>query len=127
MSQYIQPLFKCLAIALLIAIVVLSVVPAELRPDTDVPHDIEHGAIFALFGVALVLGYRLRFLTWVMLGPLFAAAIELAQLYIPGRHSRLSDFLVDAAGVLLGSVCAVLVLKIHRTWVAHERWEGPAI
>lgn len=127
MSRYIQLLFKCLAIALLIAIVVLSVVPAELRPDTDVPHDIEHGAIFALFGVALVLGYRLRFWTWVMLGPLFAAAIELAQLYIPGRHSRLSDFLVDAAGVLLGSECAVLVLKIHRTWVARERREGPAI
>jgi len=28
----------------------------------------------------------------------FAAAIELAQLLVPGRHARLSDFLIDAWG-----------------------------
>lgn len=125
MSRYIQPLFKCLAVALLIAIAVLSLVPAEFRPDTGAPHDIEHGAIFALFGLALVLGFRLRLWTWVMLGPLFAAAIELAQLYVPGRHSRLSDFLVDAAGALIGSLCAALLFKFGRVWVASEAVSRP--
>jgi VanZ family protein len=41
---------------------------------------------------------------------LFARAIELAQLFVPGRHSRLSDSIVDAlagcAGAVLASITA---------------------
>ena len=90
MSRNMQSLFKCLTIGLLMAITVLSLVPAEFRPETGLPHNIEHGAIFALLGGAMVLGYRLRFWAWVTLGPLFAAVIEVLQLGVPGRHARLS-------------------------------------
>jgi VanZ family protein len=62
----------------------------------------------------MVLGYRMRFWAWVTLGPLFAAVIEVLQLGVPGRHARLSDFLVDAGTVLLGSACAIFLLKIQQ-------------
>jgi membrane associated rhomboid family serine protease len=118
MSRNLQSPFKCLTIVLLMAIIVLSLVPAEFRPEPGLPHNIEHGAIFALLGGAMVLGYRLRFSAWVTLGPLFAALIEVLQLGVPGRHARLSDFLVDAGTVLLGSACAIFLLKIQQTRVS---------
>ena len=62
----------------------------------------------------MVPGYRMRFWAWVTLGPLFAGVIEVLQLGVPGRHARLSDFLVDTGAVLLGSACAVFLLKIQQ-------------
>jgi hypothetical protein len=91
-------------------IVFLSMAPPELRPVTPLPHIIEHAGIFALAGINFALGYpgRERLLSTGAI--LFCAGIELVQLAIPGRHARLSDFLVDAAaalvGVLLGSITA---------------------
>ena len=114
MGQYTQSLFKCLTVGCLIAIIVLSLVPAEYRPETGAPHNIEHSAIFALLGASMILGYRIRFWAWVTLGPLFAVVIEVLQLGVPGRHARLSDFLVDAGGVLLGSAFAVLSRYSYR-------------
>lgn len=110
--HYGQPLLKCLMVDLLTAILLLSVVPAKLRPDTGAPHDSEHGVIFAFLGAAMVLRYRMRIWIWIILGPLFAAAIEVIQIGIPDRHARLEDFLVDAGTILLGSGCATLLLKI---------------
>jgi membrane associated rhomboid family serine protease len=109
-----ESLFKCLTVGLLMAIIVLSFVPAGFRPQTGLPHNLEHGVIFALLGAAMVLGYRIRFWTWMTLGPLFAAVIEVLQLGVPGRHAKLSDFFIDAGGVLLGSACAFLLLRIRQ-------------
>jgi VanZ family protein len=110
-----QSLFKCLTIVLPIAIIALSLVPAEFRPETELPHNIEHGAIFALLGAAMVLDYRPRFWVWVALEPVFAAVIEVLQLGAPGRHARLGDFIVDTAAVLLGSAAAVLTCSRPQT------------
>jgi VanZ family protein len=33
---------------------------------------------------------------------IFCASIEVAQLAVPGRHARLSDFFVDAIAVCVG-------------------------
>ena len=35
---------------------------------------------------------------------IFAGAIEIAQVLIPGRHARLSDFLVDAVSMCVMSL-----------------------
>ena len=86
--------------ALLIAIVVLSLVPAHDRPVTALPHSLEHLTIFFAAGLAFRIGYPQRRLFVALLA--FTAAIELAQLLVPGRHARLSDFLIDAWGVTVG-------------------------
>jgi VanZ family protein len=101
-----------------LAIVVLSVVPPNHRPVTPAPHDVEHLVIFFVTGLAFGLGYESRpFLQIVGLAA-FSAGIELLQLYVPGRHARLSDFLVNAISVAFGVGLAALAggRKAHSHW-----------
>jgi len=95
--------------ALLAVIVVLSVVPPQYRPETPAPHEVEHLGIFLLAGLAFGFGYERRHLLQTFGLVVFAAAIELIQLAIPGRHSRISDFVVDALSVSVGVGLAVVI------------------
>jgi hypothetical protein len=79
----------------LFAIAAVSIVPAELRPDTALPHDLEHAAIYLLTGCAFGLSYPNDFLAWLVGHFAFTLVIEVTQLWFPGRHARVSDFLVD--------------------------------
>jgi VanZ family protein len=91
------------------SIVVLSLVPPGLRPETDLPHDLEHFSIFAAAGIAFGLGYGLRSGRVAIALLIFTGAIELAQFLVPGRHARLSDFVVDASAVCIGLLAASFV------------------
>jgi VanZ family protein len=97
----------------LAAIGVLSLGAPGLRLVTFLPHNAEHFAIFALAGLAIKLGYPNR-TTQHMAGlTLFAAAIELAQFYAPGRHPRISDFVVDALAACAGVVVALMLTRLR--------------
>jgi VanZ family protein len=102
-------IYQVAAWLLLLAIVVLSVVPPDDRPLTPAPHDFEHMLIFLLTGMVFGLGYAGRHVIQVFGLVAFAAIIELIQLAIPGRHSRLSDFLVDALSVAIGVGFAIVI------------------
>ena len=80
----------------------LSLVAPLVRPVTILPHDLEHVAIFAIAGFLAGLGYPGRPLRTLAAFVIFAGAIELAQIPVPGRHARLSDFVIDAL-----AACAV--------------------
>ena len=112
-------LFRIVAWLLLVAIVVLSVVPAENRPVTPAPHNFEHAAIFLAAGLAFGLGYS-RYLVQILGLIAFSAAIELIQLLIPGRHARFSDFLVDALSVSIGVGLAFLLAE-DKIWARFRR------
>jgi VanZ family protein len=45
---------------------------------------------------------------------IFCAAIEFAQVMIPGRHARLSDFFVDAFAVTVGIFAGSAVIRMTR-------------
>ena len=105
----IRALFKVAAWTLLVAIVVLSVVPPGARPVTPAPHALEHLGIYLPTGLAFGLGYERRRLLQILALVAFAGALELVQLGIPGRHSRLSDFLVNALSATIGVGLAVLI------------------
>jgi VanZ family protein len=96
-----------------LTIVVLSVVPPDYRPVTPASHNVEHLVIFFLMGLAFGLGYASRPFLQVLELVAFSAAIELLQLSIPGRHARLSDFLVNAVSVALGIGLAALTAGPH--------------
>jgi VanZ family protein len=113
-----QRLFQLTAWLLSAAIVVLSVSPPSARPVTPVGHNFgsnfEHLLIFLAAGGAFALGYprRIWLLLFAMLG--FAGAVEIAQMLVPGRHARLSDFLVDVFSLYCGigiSYAALRLLK----------------
>ena len=98
-----QRIFQAAAWLLAGTIVVLSLRPASVRPMTGAQHDLEHLLIFLATGMAFGFGYPDRFrLPTIIAQPTFAAAIEVAQIWAPGRHARMSDFLVDAAASCVG-------------------------
>ena len=91
------------------AIVVLSLVPPTLRPETSAPHSVEHFTIYAATGFAFGLGYKHRHDLLAILLVIFTGSIEIAQLFVPGRHARLSDFIIDAVAVCIGLVMSSLL------------------
>ena len=98
---------KIVAWLLLLSIIVLSVVPPTFRPVTVLPHGIEHLTMFSVTGLAFGIAYACRYrhtIALVLFAVGFATGIELFQLFIPGRHARLSDFIVDAFGLCIGVV-----------------------
>jgi VanZ family protein len=109
MGPYIVVVARIAAWLLTAAIVMLSLVPAWLRPETDVPHDLEHFAIFFATGVAFGVGYSRRPKLVAAVLVIFAAAVELAQIVDPGRHARVSDFIVDALAACIGAALVFLV------------------
>jgi VanZ family protein len=98
---------------LAIIIVILSVVPPNLRPETGTSHAFEHGAIFFLTGTAFAVGYNRRHGLLAVLLVVFSGAVELAQLFAPGRHARLSDFIIDALAITGGLLTVSLVGRIR--------------
>lgn len=84
-------------------ITILTIVPPDIRPETPLPHNVEHFAIFAAAGWAFGMGYSDRKFTIASL-LVFASAIELSQLVVPGRHARLSDLIVDAVALVIADV-----------------------
>ena len=87
-------------------VTLLSLVPPWLRPESGASHNLEHLAIFAVTGFAFGLAYNRRPALVMVALVIFAGAIEVAQLFVPGRHARLSDFIVDALALCLGVTVA---------------------
>ena len=110
----VQRIFQAAAWLLAVAIVVLSLVPPSYRPTSDIAsQSFEHLATFLALGTAFGLGYANRF--WILAGALvaFSGGIEIAQLWAPGRHARLSDFLVDAAAACIGIGLSRALMKLR--------------
>jgi VanZ family protein len=93
---------RALAWCLLGMLVIVSLVPPALRPETGAPHNLEHFVPYLLTGIAFSIGYpgRISLLTVSLVT--YCGFVELAQLMVPGRHARLSDFFVDAVAIVAG-------------------------
>jgi hypothetical protein len=107
---------RVLAWSLAAAIVVLSVVPPTLRPETALPHDVEHFGIFCATGIAFGLGYYRKHLLLLPLLAVFAGGVELLQLTVPDRHARLTDFIVDALAVCVGVMMPLLARRMSASF-----------
>jgi VanZ family protein len=95
-----------------VALIVLSVIPGNERPHTGVfPGQIEH--VIAYCGTAGILGLGYptakERLGMVVMLVFLAAALEVVQLGIPGRHSQFIDFAASSAGACLGMSVAALL------------------
>jgi VanZ family protein len=88
--------------AALVLVVALMVVPPALRPVSGLPHALEHFLVFLLTGAAFGLGYPKQRFTIAIAALPVTAILELLQLLAPGRHARMSDFLIDALGMCAG-------------------------
>jgi hypothetical protein len=82
----------------ILAVIVLSVVPAADRPVTGAGQLFEHFTAFALVAGAFAIGFGLRIIRLLFLAFFFCGAIELLQVPLPTRHARVSDFVIDFVG-----------------------------
>jgi VanZ family protein len=91
----------------------MTVVPPSLRVVTGAPHNIEHVGIFVITGLAFGLAYELRVSVICAATVIFCALLELVQLAVPGRHARISDFLIDAVAGCMGIAIAWTMRQLN--------------
>jgi VanZ family protein len=91
--------------------ITLSLVPIAFRPHVFETSQIEHVDAYFLIGAAFALALpapRGKLIAAVALS-LLAAALEVLQLWVPGRHARLVDWAAGSVGAWLG-ISAVVAL-----------------
>ena len=109
----LELLVRLLSWIALCAIVMLTLVPPSWRPVTGASQAAEHLAAFFLLGGFFAFGYRRNLLA---IGALVVAVIgilELCQLFVPGRHARASDFILNAVGACAGIAIAWLWARLR--------------
>ena len=113
-SRAISRILTVVASLGVLAIIVASLVPGEDRPHTGYSGHTEHFVSYALvagtFGLART-STRARLSILGLLATL-SGFMELAQLFVPGRHSALSDALVSSAGACVGLAAGSIVAMI---------------
>jgi VanZ family protein len=102
-------LVRALGTCAVIVIAVLSLVPNELRPHVG-PKLLEHFAAYLATGALLALAWPQRSLLLIVALPAYSAALELAQMWVPGRTTSFSDFAASALGAFVG-VLAIWVVQ----------------
>ena len=95
-----------------VAVTFATLGPPQYRPHSDFGQDVEHALAFVLVGLAFGFAYPRQRLPTVGVVVLMVGALEVLQLFAPGRHARIEDFAVDAlaagAGFALVAVLTVL-------------------
>lgn len=78
-----------------------------------------HFSEYTFLGILLMslmstynLKQRNKFVLSIGIGFLYACSDEFHQLFVPGRTAKFTDVLIDASGVILGSIIIFLVILI---------------
>lgn len=79
--------------------------PIGLRPHVGGP-GFEHLAAFAVTGLLFGLAYPRALVPVIVLVLCSACILEVLQLFVPGRHARVSDLVVKLAGGGIGIIAA---------------------
>jgi len=98
--------------AAVVLLALLSLVPGTLRPHVMASGHIEHFAAYFLTASVWALAYRgwSKAILIAFLLSAYAGVLEILQLWVPGRVSQFSDFLISANGAWAGAV-AVAILR----------------
>jgi VanZ family protein len=97
---------RLVAWALAAAVTFATLGPPSYRPQSDLSQDGEHALAFVLVGLAFGLAYRRNRLLTTAISVVLIGALEILQLWMPGRHARLEDFVVDALAACVGLAIA---------------------
>jgi 4-amino-4-deoxy-L-arabinose transferase-like glycosyltransferase len=108
-------ILRIIAWLLTAAVTFATLGPARLRPHSYLGQDGEHALAFVLVGLAFGLAYPRRRMLTTGIAVILIGALEMLQLWMPGRHARLEDFVVDALAACAGiAVAAVLDWTMQR-------------
>jgi VanZ family protein len=90
--------------------------PANSRPHSNLGQDGEHALAFVLIGLAFGFAYPRSRLRTAIIAVAMTAILEITQLWMPGRHARLEDFVVDAVAACIGFAIAALLAWAMTAW-----------
>jgi VanZ family protein len=105
---------RFLAWLCVIGLAVASWTPGQEMVRTGFNTRLEHLAAYLIAGIAVILAYPRR-PTWTIAAILcaYAGVLELGQLFIPGRHAALLDWLASSSGVLCACLTVFFFRKRH--------------
>jgi hypothetical protein len=105
-----------IALALALAIAVVTLGPLSVRPTTGAPPDVERGVAYLLFGAAisLVCSRPRILLAGIVLAVAFAGLLEAGQNFVPTRQGTLHDFSVKALALIVGAVAMWVLRRLYR-------------
>ena len=96
--------------------------PPRYRPHSNLGQDGEHALAFVLVGLAFGFAYPRHRLLTAAISVVMIGVVEILQLWAPGRHARLEDFVVDAL-----AACAGLAAAAALDWAMQRlRWRTKA-
>src|SRR3984885_16264821 len=99
-------MLRIVAWLLAAAVTFATLGPPRYRPHSNLGQDGEHAFAFVLIGLAFGLTYPRHRLFTGAIAVVMIGVIELLQLWAPGRHARLEDFVVDALTACVGMAIA---------------------
>ncbi len=108
-------ILRLLAWLLAAAVTFATLGPPRFRPHSDFGQDGEHALAFVLLGLAFGLAYARNRLLTAMISVVMIGLIEILQIWAPGRHARLEDFVVDAL-----AACAGLAVAAGLDWLVQR-------
>src|SRR5215831_11063012 len=85
--------------------------PPSHRPHSDLGQNGEHGLAFVLIGLAFGFAYPRHRLRTAAVAVVMIGVLEVLQIWMPGRHARLEDFVVDAVAACIGFVIAASLAR----------------
>ncbi|WAC26129.1 hypothetical protein [Ancylobacter sp. SL191] len=110
LPRWIETLARLGALACLIALPLLSLLPADVVERTGAGKNLEHAIAYAGTGLLLTLGIaapRHRLIATLLLIAL-AATLESAQGFTATRSAELAQFIAGSLGALIGLVAGSL-------------------
>lgn len=100
------------AVCCWLLLTVLSLLPGELRPHTISSGNLEHMLAYSVAACLTRMGFSRLDSRWQVAGfSVMAAAFEIGQLWIPGRHFGLDNWATSTMGAVAGTMLARLVLR----------------
>jgi VanZ family protein len=111
--QQIRSIAQVAGALAVVIIAILSLVPGSWRPHTGAPKELEHVAAYLLTAAFLTFGfgkYRYPIMIALCLS-IYSAALEIAQIEIPGRQAAVLDFVVSSSGAIVGCLLAWAILR----------------
>lgn len=109
----VRSALKVLFACSLVAVSILSLLPPNAEPSLSFLSDkLQHASAYAWLALIGAIAYSSRRakMTLLVMLPIFGAAIELVQYFVPDRTPELADAIANLVGVLLG-LALVLVAR----------------
>ncbi|HXO69545.1 MAG TPA: VanZ family protein [Bradyrhizobium sp.] len=107
-------ILRIIAWLLTAAVTFATLGPPRYRPHSELGQDGEHALAFLLVGLAFGLAYPRRRLLTAGIAVVLIGVLEMLQHWMPGRHARLEDFVVDALAACAGIAVAAVLDWVRR-------------